>query len=73
MDLLIDFEELKLDGGDEIYRQIIPFWDGEDNQFDAKSVEDIKYLPNLRATNSMNFSKELIKQLRALKIKVATY
>ena len=73
MDLLIDIKELKPDGGDEIYGQLIPFWDGEDDQFDVKSIEDIKYLPNLKATNSMNFSKELIKQLRALKIKVAAY
>lgn len=73
MNLLIDIKELKPDGGDEIYRQIIPFWSGEDEQFDVKSVEDVKYLPNLKATNSMNFPKELIKELRAKKIKVANY
>ena len=73
MDLLIDIKEMKPDGGDEIYGQLIPFWDGEDDQFDVESVEDIKHLPNLKATNSMNFSKELIKELRSRKIKVANY
>ncbi len=73
MELLIDIKELKPDGGDEIYRQIIPFWDGEDEQFDVKSIEDIQYLPNLKATNKMNFSKELVNELRTRKIKVANY
>ncbi len=73
MDLLIDIKELKPDGGDEIYRQIIPFWDGEDDQFEVRSVEDVTYIPNLKATNNMNFPKELIKELRAMKIKVANY
>lgn len=73
MSLLIDIKELKPDGGDKIYGQIIPFWDGEDDQFDVKSIKDVKYLPNLKATNSMNFSKELVKELRAKKIKVANY
>ncbi|MFS4416605.1 leucine-rich repeat domain-containing protein [Maribacter sp. 2307ULW6-5] len=73
MELLIDIKELKPDGGDEIYRQIVPFWDGEDDRFDVKSIEDVKHLPNLKATNTMNFSKEQVKQLRALKIKVAHY
>lgn len=73
MDLLIDIRELKSDGGDEIYRQIIPFWDGEDEQFNVKSIADIQYLPNLRATNTMNFSKELVKELRTNKIKVSNY
>jgi len=73
MDLLIDIKELQPDGGDEIYRQIIPFWHGEDDQFDVKSIEDVKYLPNMRAINNMNFSRELTKELRAQKIKVANY
>ncbi|WP_430907670.1 leucine-rich repeat domain-containing protein [Maribacter sp. 2-571] len=73
MDLLIDIKELKSDGGDAIYRQIIPFWDGEDRQFDVGSISDIKYLPNLKATNDMNFPKHLIAELRKLKIKVSRY
>jgi len=26
----------------------------------TKSVADVKHLPNLKATNTMNFSKELV-------------
>ena len=42
--------ELYFDGGDEIYAQLIPFWDGEDDVFDIKSLteEDISQLPNLK-------------------------
>lgn len=73
MELLIDIIELIPDGGDEIHSQIIPFWDGEDEQFDVLSIADIDYLPNLKRTNSMKFSKEIIKELRKRKIKVSTY
>ena len=73
MELLIDIKELKPDGGDHIYGELIPFWDGEDEHFDVQSIEDVKYLPNLKATNTMNFSKELVKELRSRKIKVANY
>jgi len=73
MELLIDITELKPDGGDRIYSQLVPFWDGEDNRFEVASVEDIDYLPNLKATNKMNFSKDLVKELRARKIKVSNY
>ena len=42
--------ELYFDGGNEIYAQLIPFWDGEDDVFDIKSLteEDICQLPNLK-------------------------
>lgn len=37
-----------VDGALEIYQQIYPFWDGEDDSFALKSVDDIQYLPNLK-------------------------
>ena len=42
--------ELYFDGGNEIYAQLIPFWDGEDDVFDIESLteEDISQLPNLK-------------------------
>jgi hypothetical protein len=42
--------ELYFDGGNEIYAQLIPFWDGEDDVFDIESLteEDICQLPNLK-------------------------
>lgn len=73
MDLLIDIEELLTDGGDEIYSQIIPFWDGECETFSVSSLEDLGYVSRLKRTNNMNFSKELVKELRSKKIKVSSY
>ena len=42
--------ELYFDGGNEIYAQLIPFWDGEDDVFDIETLteEDISQLPNLK-------------------------
>ncbi|MGJ8733383.1 MAG: DUF6892 domain-containing protein, partial [Cellulophaga sp.] len=71
--LLPDLKVLEPDGGDEIYGQLIPFWSGEDDCFDVKSIEDIKYLPSLEITNSMNFSEDLVAQIKAMNIKVIPY
>lgn len=42
--------ELYFDGGNDIYRQLIPFWDGEDEVFDITKVtaDDLAQLPNLK-------------------------
>jgi hypothetical protein len=40
--------EILQDGGGEIYGQICRFWDGEDDTFNIKAIEDIKYFPNLK-------------------------
>jgi len=37
------------DGGDEIYVQLYPFWDGEDEVFAIRSAEDAGLLPNLKS------------------------
>ncbi len=39
------------DGGDEIYMYMVPDWDGEDDQFDIMSIEDVKLLPNLQSVD----------------------
>ena len=44
-------EELNMDGGDEIYGQIIPFWDGEDDVFSLNSAVDSTLLPNLKSVS----------------------
>jgi hypothetical protein len=43
-------ESLYLDGGNEVYGQIIPFWDGEDEMYDIKGVtpEELAQFPNLK-------------------------
>ena len=42
-------QEINQDGGDEIYMQIYPFWDGEDDVFNIQSAEDAASLPNLKS------------------------
>lgn len=37
------------------------------------SIEDIKYLPNLKTTNTMNFSSKLVAQLKEMNIEVIEY
>lgn len=44
--LLKDIEELRQDGN-TVYLQVCPFWDGEDEQFNIESFDDVKHLPNL--------------------------
>ncbi|MFZ6778920.1 DUF6892 domain-containing protein [Undibacterium sp. Ji83W] len=51
--LLAQVEKLAFDGGNEIYRQIFPYWDGECDTFDVVSTEDIKLVPNLKRLSSM--------------------
>ena len=50
-----EITELIVDGGNEIYGQIIPFWDGEDDYFNIKkvSVEEIKQFKNLKRMEVM--------------------
>ncbi|GFD75965.1 hypothetical protein KUL113_53850 [Tenacibaculum sp. KUL113] len=47
-EMVENIEELDMDGGDEIYGQIIPFWDGEDDVFSVDSAVDAELLPNLK-------------------------
>jgi hypothetical protein len=50
-----EITELIVDGGNEIYSQIIPFWDGEDDYFDIKNVseEEIRQIKNLKSMEVM--------------------
>jgi hypothetical protein len=47
-ELLPRIEEIDQDGGN-IYLQICPFWDGEDDLFNIQSAEDAALLPNLKS------------------------
>lgn len=42
-----DIKSIEFDGGLEIYHQIIPNWDGEDDYFDVDSLDGIEKLSNL--------------------------
>ncbi|MDX9953092.1 MAG: hypothetical protein RBT75_03305 [Anaerolineae bacterium] len=48
-ELLPLIEEINMDGGDIIYGQLYPFWDGEDDVFNIQSAEDAALLPNLKS------------------------
>ncbi len=48
--------ELEMDGGDDIYFQIVPFWDGEDEIFDINKITEaeVRQFPNLRHMTLMS-------------------
>lgn len=69
--LLWDIKELRASGGDEIYHQCIPHWDGEDDVFDVQSAADVIHFPNLKKITIMGRNKEVVKFLRDKKIKVS--
>lgn len=45
---LATVEELVIDGGNEVYAQCTALWDGEDELFDVRSLDDLDLLPNLK-------------------------
>lgn len=49
-------EEIDMDGGNEIYANIIPVWDGEDEFFDLNIVseKELKQFPNLKKATIMS-------------------
>lgn len=71
--LASEITELTWDGGLEVFRQIYPFWDGEDDFFDIKklSEDEVKQFVNLRKVNvGAGFSKKAIQVLKDLSIEV---
>lgn len=68
-----EITELTWDGGLEVFHQIYPFWDGEDDFFDIKklSLDEIKQFVNLKKVNvGTGFSKKAIKALKDQRIEV---
>ncbi|WP_330176940.1 hypothetical protein OG875_27660 [Streptomyces sp. NBC_01498] len=47
-ELLTRVEELCFDAGADVFRHCAPAWDGEDDLFDVRSLDDLAPLPNLR-------------------------
>lgn len=45
---LAKVEYLSFDGGLAIYPFMFPFWDGESDDFDIRSIADMRHLPNLK-------------------------
>lgn len=47
-DLLATVEELTFDGGHQVFMECAPVWDGEDDLFDLRSLDDLHLVPNLK-------------------------
>lgn len=56
-------QEIDMDGGNEIYMNLIPQWDGEDETFDLNEVseEELKQFPNLEEATIMSRNFEQVK------------
>ena len=67
-------ETLYLDGGNQIYGQICPFWDGEDGMYDIKTItpEELAQFPNLKTieTQGIDLSPKVRKLLKEYGIEV---
>ncbi|HEY3502768.1 MAG TPA: hypothetical protein VGN37_08325 [Actinocatenispora sp.] len=46
-ELLAGVTSLYVDGGSQVYFECCPAWDGEGDQFDVHSLDDLVLLPNL--------------------------
>jgi hypothetical protein len=66
--------ELYLDGGNDIYLQVCPLWDGEDSIFDIKAIEEAELVqfPNLKKITDvmMRFSKTTRELLQSCGIEI---
>jgi hypothetical protein len=51
-------EELVFDGGNDIYAYVFPFWDGETDAFDVRSLEGITLLANLRRIDVISMLRD---------------
>ena len=57
-------QEIDMDGGDEIYMNLIPQWDGEDNSFDLNevSLKELQQFPNLKKATIISSNFEHVKE-----------
>ncbi|MFE9853737.1 DUF6892 domain-containing protein [Streptomyces sp. NPDC005780] len=55
-ELLATVEELTLDGGHAVYQECSPVWDGEDDLYNVRSLDDLDLLPNLRLISGVEGS-----------------
>ncbi|WP_139979890.1 DUF6892 domain-containing protein [Nocardioides litoris] len=63
--LLAEVDEIYMDGGNEVYLQVAPRWDGEDGAFDVERWDDLDLLPALESITVMGGDEEVVEQLRA--------
>ncbi len=48
------------------YHQVTPYWDGEGNEFNITSAEDVKWLPNLKEVVLLyDYGQKMVKEFQA--------
>ncbi|WET76695.1 hypothetical protein P3102_21520 [Amycolatopsis sp. QT-25] len=58
--------KIDMDGGNEIYLEIAPNWDGEDGLFDVDEFADVEHFPHLKSMTLFYTGKdEALETLRA--------
>ena len=57
-------QEIDMDGGNEIYMNLIPQWDGEDDSFDLNevSLKELQQFPNLKQATIISSDFEYVKK-----------
>lgn len=58
-------ETINMDGGDDVYMNIAPLWDGEDERFDIDklSAAELKQFPNLKSMNVLSSKIDSLKKV----------
>jgi len=63
-ELLSSITHLSYDASREIYGQLVPFWDGEDDRFEVSSLRDLDKLKNLQSIEG--FSEPLVESFSSI-------
>ena len=66
-------EKIDMDGGNEVYMNIIPQWDGEDECFDLNNLtsSEIRQFPNLKKATIMSSNFDKVKEIIVEQLGVA--
>jgi flagellin-like hook-associated protein FlgL len=62
--LATEITEIYQDGGNDIYINITPYWDGEDDSFNIEIYDDIKHFPNLKKMTLFNNDPKVYEDLK---------
>ena len=60
-----DVEAIYMDGGNDVYMNIIPQWDGEDGSFDLNEITltELQQFPNLKKATLMSSNFDKVKEI----------
>ena len=62
---LAQVTEIVFDGGNQVYGDLRPDWDGEDERFDPASIVGVEHVPNLRRAVNIAMGEGVLAQLVA--------